>query len=216
VSSPEVDPSSGAAQAGLRGRVVGEHAVLVECPTGAEVAAAYARARAEVPDAVDVVPAARTVLVTGVADPAGLAERVRGWRLAATDVPAGDLVEVPVRYDGADLADVAAHWGVSPREAVRLHRDREYVVAFCGFAPGFAYCAGLPEPLAVPRLDSPRTRVPAGAVAVAGTWTGIYPSASPGGWRLLGTTEAVLWQVDRDPPALLAPGTRLRFVEVAG
>jgi KipI family sensor histidine kinase inhibitor len=200
----------------VRGRVVGEHAVLAECPTAADVAAVYARARADVPDAVDVVPAARTVLVDGVADPAALAARVVAWRLGAAEVPAGDLVEVPVRYDGADLADVAAHWGVSVREAVRLHRDHEYVVSFCGFAPGFAYCAGLPERLAVPRLDSPRTRVPAGSVAVAGRWTGIYPSASPGGWRLLGTTDAVLWQVDRDPPALLPPGTRVRFVEVDG
>jgi KipI family sensor histidine kinase inhibitor len=88
-------------------------------------------------------------------------------------------------------------------------------VSFCGFAPGFAYCAGLPDRLAVPRLGTPRTRVPAGSVAVAGTWTGVYPTVSPGGWRLLGTTDAELWQVDRDPPALLPPGTRVRFVEVS-
>jgi KipI family sensor histidine kinase inhibitor len=200
--------------AGVRARVVGEHAVLVECADEATVPAAYARARAEAPDAVDVVPAARTVLVDGVDDPVGLARRASTWRLAAGAPPEGGLVEVPVRYDGQDLDAVAAHWGVSVEEAVRLHRDREYVVSFCGFAPGFAYCAGLPERLAVPRLGTPRTRVPAGSVAVAGTWTGVYPTVSPGGWRLLGSTVAELWRVDRDPPALLPPGTRVRFVEV--
>jgi KipI family sensor histidine kinase inhibitor len=198
----------------LRAHVVGEHAVLLECAAEADVPAAYARARVEVPDAVDVVPAARTVLVDGVTDPAALAERAPGWRLGTGERASGELVEVPVRYDGADLADVAAHWGVPVEEAVRLHRDREYVVSFCGFAPGFAYCAGLPDRLAVPRLDSPRTRVPAGSVAVAGSWTGVYPTASPGGWRLLGTTDVALWVVDRDPPALLPPGTRVRFVQV--
>ena len=199
----------------VRARVVGERAVLLECADEAVVRSAYARARAEVPDAVDVVPAARTVLVDGVADPAELAQLVESWRLEAGERPAGALVEVPVRYDGQDLEGVAAHWGATVEEAVRLHRDREYVVSFCGFAPGFAYCAGLPDRLAVPRLGTPRTRVPAGSVAVAGTWTGVYPTVSPGGWRLLGTTDAELWQLDRDPPALLPPGTRVRFVEAS-
>jgi len=95
---------------------------------------------------------------------------------------------------------------------VTTHTGTELVVAFCGFAPGFPYCTGLPERLAVPRLDSPRTRVPAGAVGLAGPFTGIYPTASPGGWRLIGHTDLVLWDTDRDPPATLVPGTRVRFV----
>ena len=198
---------------GLRALVVGEHAVLVECAEESLVAATYAVVRARVPDAVDVVPAARTVLVDGVADPVALAAQVPGWSLPAAGSVGGALVEVPVRYDGPDLGDVAAHWGVPVAEAVRLHREQEYVVAFCGFAPGFAYCAGLPAELAVPRLASPRARVPAGSVAVAGTWTGVYPTASPGGWRLIGSTDADLWRLDRSPPALLPPGTRVRFVE---
>jgi KipI family sensor histidine kinase inhibitor len=97
-------------------------------------------------------------------------------------------------------------------EVVTTHTGTELVVAFCGFAPGFPYCTGLPERLAVPRLDAPRTRVPAGAVGLAGPFTGIYPTASPGGWRLIGHTDLVLWDTDRDPPATLVPGTRVRFV----
>jgi KipI family sensor histidine kinase inhibitor len=198
----------------LRALVVGESAVLVECDDEDVVAATYALARAELPEAVDVVPAARTVLIDGVRDPRAVADRVASWRPEAGPPRTGTLVEVPVHYDGADLDDVAAHWGVDAAGAVRLHTDREYVVSFCGFAPGFAYCTGLPAELSVPRLRSPRTRVPAGSVAVAGRWTGVYPTSSPGGWRLLGRTAADLWQVDRDPPALLPPGTRVRFVEV--
>ena len=99
----------------------------------------------------------------------------------------------------------------SPRTAAT-----ELTVAFVGFAPGFAYCTGLPPELAVPRLDRPRARVPAGAVGLAGEYTGVYPTASPGGWRLVGRTDARLWDTDRDEPALLTPGTRVRFVEVSG
>jgi KipI family sensor histidine kinase inhibitor len=96
-------------------------------------------------------------------------------------------------------------------EVVATHTSTEFVVAFCGFAPGFAYCSGLPENLSVPRLDSPRTKVPAGSVGLAGPYTGVYPTPSPGGWQLIGRTELVLWDVDRDPPATLAPGTGVRF-----
>ena len=98
------------------------------------------------------------------------------------------------------------------REAVSTHAALELEVAFCGFSPGFAYVSGLPPELAVPRLETPRPRVPAGAVGIAEAWTGIYPTASPGGWRLLGHTDVALWDVDRDPPALLSPGTRITIV----
>jgi KipI family sensor histidine kinase inhibitor len=115
-------------------------------------------------------------------------------------------------YDGADLADVAAHWGVSPAAAVALHSAIEYRVAFCGFAPGFAYLTGLPADRAVPRRATPRAAVPAGSVGLAGRYTGVYPSVSPGGWQLIGRTAERLWDTAREPAALLAPGTRVRFV----
>ena len=119
---------------------------------------------------------------------------------------------MPTTYDGDDLDDVARLWEMTRDEVVATHTGTELVVAFCGFAPGFPYCTGLPEHLSVPRLDSPRAQVPAGSVGLAGPFTGVYPSASPGGWRLIGRTDLSLWEPDRDPPATLAPGTRVRFV----
>lgn len=198
----------------MQARIVGEHAVLIECADAEEVAAVHAQARARMNEADDVVPAARTVLIDGVADPAALARDVASWPLQRVAADAGRLVELPVRYDGPDLPDVAELWGTSVEGAVARHTGREFVVAFCGFAPGFAYCRGLSPAEAVPRLDAPRTQVPAGSVAVADTWTGVYPTSSPGGWRLLGTTDARLWDLDTDPPALLTPGTRVVFRDV--
>ena len=197
---------------------VGPRALLVELDDEAAAGAtlelaAWARSRGA--GAAEVVPGARTVLFDGVADPARLADLLAGWQPTGT-APVGDLVEVPVVYDGDDLAFVAQTWGTDVDGVVERHTAVEYVAAFCGFAPGFAYLAGLPEELGVPRLHSPRTRVPAGAVALAGTWCGVYPTASPGGWRLIGRTEAALWDVHRDPPALLAPGTRVRFRDAGG
>jgi KipI family sensor histidine kinase inhibitor len=154
------------------------------------------------------------VLLDGVARPDVLAERLAGWSVAGSAPGDGPLVELPTVYDGADLADVAEHWGVSPAQAVRLHSGVEYRVAFCGFAPGFGYLTGLPAELALPRRATPRAAVPVGSVAVAGRYTGVYPSASPGGWQLLGRTGARLWDPAREPAALLAPGTRVRFVPV--
>ena len=128
------------------------------------------------------------------------------------------LVEIPVCYGGAfgpDLEDVARLHGVKPDEVARLHAAAEYVVCFLGFTPGFPYLDGLPESLATPRLDVPRTRVPAGSVGIGGCQTGVYPFASPGGWRLIGRTPLALFRPERDPPALLRPGDRVRFVPVA-
>jgi KipI family sensor histidine kinase inhibitor len=119
-------------------------------------------------------------------------------------------VEIPTVYDGEDLGLVAEHWSVSEDEVVARHLGTEFTVAFCGFVPGFGYLTGLPW--SVPRLPAPRPRVPAGSVALAGAYTGVYPSASPGGWLLIGRTSIRLFDVDADPPALLAPGTRVRFV----
>lgn len=124
----------------------------------------------------------------------------------------GSLLSVGVTYDGPDLQQVADLVGLSVDEVVSLHSSAEYTVAFIGFQPGFPYLIGLPHVLVVPRLETPRARVPAGSVAIAGEYTGIYPSATPGGWRLIGRTDTTLFDVARDRPALLSPGDRVRFV----
>ncbi|CAL9594049.1 5-oxoprolinase subunit PxpB [Streptomyces sp. enrichment culture] len=197
---------------------VGTDALLVEVSTGEEAQALHAellRRRADGTLTVrEIVPAARTVLLDGLADPARLAAELAGARPSPVAPPARRTVEVPVRYDGPDLAEVAAHWGVPPREAARIHAGCTFRVAFCGFAPGFGYLTGLPERYGTPRRATPRTAVPAGAVALAGPYTGVYPRTSPGGWQLIGTTDLVLWDPEREPAALLTPGTRVRFVPV--
>jgi KipI family sensor histidine kinase inhibitor len=191
----------------------GHAALLVEPDDPAAVLALAAAARTE-PGVIEVVPAARTFLVR--AEPPLLAGlRARMVALAATvtaaPAPVGELVVLEVRYDGPDLADTAAELHLTPDELVRRHSEPEYVVAFCGFAPGFAYLSGLDAGLHVARRPEPRTRVPAGSVAIAAEFTGVYPRASPGGWRLLGRTDAELWDLGRTPPALLVPGARVRF-----
>ncbi len=195
----------------MQQRLVGRRALLVEVAGANEARSLALWARAAGVEADEVVPAAATVLFDGVHDVGLLSERLTGWSSTESGAP-GELVELDVRYDGPDLAAVAAGWGMSPEAAVAAHAGVEYVADFCGFAPGFAYLSGLPESLSVARLDSPRARVPAGSVAVAGAWSGVYPAASPGGWRILGTTDAELWDPHRAQPALLEPGTRVRFV----
>ena len=192
-------------------RSVGPAAVLAEVGDAASALALARWARAHHVPAVEVVPAAESVLFDGVDDLAALAAQLAGWQ-PGEQPPPGPLVEVPVRYDGPDLEDVASRWGTDVAGVVARHGEIEYIAAFCGFAPGFAYLAGLPDALAVPRLPSPRPRVPAGAVGLAGSGGGVYPTASPGGWRLLGRTDADLWDQSRAEPALLPPGTRVRFV----
>jgi KipI family sensor histidine kinase inhibitor len=191
-------------------RRVGAHALLVEVPDATAALSLASWARAGAVEADEVVPGAQTVLFDGVRDPVALVRVLERWR-PGTGPAEGRLVEVPVVYDGADLEFVAEAWGVTPGEVVARHAALEFVAAFCGFAPGFSYLAGLPEALAVPRLDSPRARVPAGSVAVGGPWCGVYPTSSPGGWRILGRTDVVLWDPRRTEPALLPPGTRVRF-----
>ncbi|MBE1491235.1 KipI family sensor histidine kinase inhibitor [Plantactinospora soyae] len=198
---------------------VGLRALLVELPEPAHTHALVAeldrrRERGELPGVEDVVPGELTVLVDGLDDPAGLAAQLTAWRPTSVRPPDGPLVEVPVRYDGADLAEVARAWQVPEEEVGRIHSAPEYRVAFCGFAPGFGYLTGLPERYHLPRRAVPRTRVPAGSVALAGGYAGIYPRDSPGGWQLLGRTDLVLFDPDRDPVALLTPGTRVRFRDV--
>lgn len=198
---------------------VGGDALLVEVSSDDEAQRLHAellrrRAEGSLPVG-EIVPAARTVLLDGVLDPARLAAELISRELPPVPQRAGETVEIPVRYDGPDLADVAAHWGVRTREVARIHAGTGFRVAFCGFAPGFGYLTGLPERYDVPRRSTPRTAVPAGSVALAGPYTGVYPRSSPGGWQLIGTTDAVLWDHARVPAALLSPGTRVRFVPVA-
>jgi KipI family sensor histidine kinase inhibitor len=128
----------------------------------------------------------------------------------------GDVVELPVHYDGADLAELAGLLDLTPEELVGRHTAREWTVAFCGFAPGFGYLTQPGGGWEVPRRATPRTRVPPGSVALAGEFSGVYPRESPGGWQLIGHTDVAVFDVDRDPPALLRPGTQVRFVEVGG
>lgn len=206
----------------------GDRALLVELADVAEVVRWVDAVRAADLDAVgDVVSAARTVLVSA-RDGASIAQ-LRD-RLGEVDLdggrtayekdlgPVGDsdgaVVEIAVRYDGPDLADVARLTGLSEREVVDAHTGRPWRVAFGGFAPGFGYLVGGDPRLEVPRRGESRTSVPAGSVALADTFSGVYPRSSPGGWQLIGTTDAVMWDLDRDPPALLAPGATVRFVEV--
>jgi KipI family sensor histidine kinase inhibitor len=192
-------------------RPVGHHALLAEVGDAAAARSLAAWAREQEVEADEVVPAAATVLFDGVDDPGGLRDRLSAWEPSAADADLG-LVEIDVTYDGPDLGFVAEHWGIGEDEVAQAHAEVEYVAAFCGFAPGFSYLEGLPEERAVPRMDSPRSKVPAGSVALAGSWSAVYPTASPGGWRLIGRTDAVLWDAAREEPALLPPGTRVRFV----
>ncbi|SES26377.1 5-oxoprolinase subunit B family protein [Actinokineospora terrae] len=204
----------------MRLRRCGPDAVLVEVDSLSEVAAARA-ALTGLPGLVELVPAARTVLVSF--EPGSPGSRQVQAVLDQADLsaaPVGDSADVtlPVVYDGADLELVAETAGLSVDEAIALHSSADYTVAFCGFAPGFAYLTGLPELLQQPRLGNPRTRVPTGSVGVAGEFTGIYPRSSPGGWRLvarLADDAAALFDPTREPAALLSPGDRVRFEVVS-
>lgn len=162
---------------------------------------------------VDVVPAARTVLVS-VSEPAQL-DRVRGRVAATSRMPVAsrpaEQVTLDVVYDGPDLAEVADLTGLSPEEVVAAHTAATWRVAFGGFAPGFTYLSGGDPRLHVPRRSAPRPRVPAGSVALAGPYSAVYPRSSPGGWQLIGRTATALFDLDRDPPALLRAGMTVRF-----
>lgn len=196
----------------------GRRATLLEAADDAQTLALHrAVVAASLPGVVEAVPAARTVLVTFVdeASRAAAQERLRTLVPVDRDEVAGRLVEVPTRYDGPDLDDVARLTGLSRAEVVTAHTGAECAVGFVGFAPGFAYLRGVDERLHVPRRDEARTAVPPGAVALAGGLTAIYPRSSPGGWQLIGSTDLVLWDLDREEPALLRAGDRVRFVEVS-
>ena len=195
----------------------GDRALLVEvADAGAVAAVRGALERSPLPGQRELVPAARTVLVVLDRPPTEVDVAVLR-RLSPEPAPdggPGPFVELPVVFDGPDLAEVARLTGHAVPALVTALTGAELTVAFGGFAPGFGYLTGLPPELHVPRRSTPRTRVPAGSVGLAGPFAGAYPRASPGGWQLIGRTDAVLFDVDRDPPALLAPGARVRFRKV--
>jgi KipI family sensor histidine kinase inhibitor len=196
----------------------GSTSLLVELDGLEEVLALYAALVEEPPDGVvDIVPAGRTVLL--VTDPSvtslsDVEASVRSTTPRYDRRQAGELVEVPVTYDGDDLDEVGALLECDAAEVVRRHTGQEWTVAFCGFAPGFGYMTSTSGTWDVPRRSSPRTKVPAGSVALAGEFSGVYPRESPGGWQLVGRTDVAVFDLARDPPALLRPGTRVRFVDV--
>ena len=197
-------------------RPAGERGLLVEVDELETVHRLHAALRdLDPPGVVDLVPGYRTLLVVAAPDRAEaldeLAAALPELELPPAEAVAGEPVEIPVRYDGEDLPEVAGLTGLEVDEIVRRHTAPEYTVAFLGFSPGFPYLVGLDPALEVPRRDTPRTSIPAGSVGLAGRQTGIYPTASPGGWQLIGRTDVPLFDPGRDPPALLAPGGRLRF-----
>jgi len=196
----------------------GDQALLLECDSTDDVLAlTEALHRAELAGVLDVVPASRTVLVK-LDHPryqAPTRQQLAKLRVAAAaTTPATDVridVTIDVVYDGADLGDVAEYTGMESAAVVEAHTGTPWRVGFAGFAPGFAYLGGGDRRLTVPRRAEPRTRVPAGSVALAGEFSGVYPRESPGGWQLIGRTDAVLWDINRPRPALLTPGMWVRF-----
>lgn len=193
----------------MRVRPCGDKALLLDCDSLDEAQRWYAAFE----DSIDAVLGARTVLLRG--EPPRLRALVE--RTTPSDSAAGEdqpVLDIPTRYDGEDLADVSALTGLSTDEVIAAHTGSLWTVAFGGFAPGFAYLTGGDPRLVVPRRDSPRTAVPAGAVGLAGEFSGVYPRESPGGWQLIGHTSLAMWDLDRDRPALLHAGGRVRFVEV--
>ncbi len=195
----------------------GETGLLVEVSDLDEVLALYAELVEDPPEGVvDLVPAARTLMLRidpARTDVARVARAVGAVEPRPGNRPGAGHVEVPVTYDGEDLAEVGRLTGLGERGVVEAHTAQEWTVAFCGFAPGFGYLVSADDRLTVPRRSVPRTKVPARSVALAGEFTGVYPRESPGGWQLIGHTTVEPWDLDRDPPALLVPGSRVTFVE---
>lgn len=196
----------------------GREAVLAEVADLDAALALYAALReAGLPGVTDLVPAARTVLIRldpAVTSPAAVRDAVAALRPGGRGQAYAGTAEIPVVYDGPDLAEVAGHLGITPQEVVARHTGTPWTVAFAGFAPGFGYLTGGHPSFDVPRRSSPRTRIPAGSVGLAGRFSGVYPSDSPGGWQLIGSTTERMWDLARPEPALLLPGVRVIFKAV--
>jgi KipI family sensor histidine kinase inhibitor len=195
----------------------GDQALMLECSSTADVLAWTAALRAAaLPGVVDIVPASRTVLVklNGQRYQGVTRQRLRKLRVTADEPDAvgrRDEVVIDVVYDGPDLAEVADRTGLTTAQVINAHTTTGWRVGFSGFAPGFAYLIGGDPRLHVPRRSEPRTAVPSGSVALAGEFSAIYPRQSPGGWQIIGHTDAVLWDIDRSDPALLTQGMWVRF-----
>jgi len=184
---------------------------------------AHVLAQDPVPGLGEAVPTYRSLLVhydplqLGYGDVARLVKD-RLQEMEDVRLPQPRLVEVPTLYGGEfgpDIAFVARHNGISVEEVIRIHSGVDYPVYMLGFTPGFPYLGGVAAAIAAPRLQTPRPRVPAGSVGIAGQQTGIYPIESPGGWRIIGRTPLALFDPYRDPPALLAAGDRVRFLPIS-
>lgn len=203
----------------LRFLPVTHNALLVELADLDQTLALLASLQRHPPHGVEeLVPAARTILVEYHASATRaetLVQDIAARSLTQRAERSSTLVEIPVHYNGEDLAEVAQILGITADEVVQRHTGSEYTVAFTGFAPGFAYLSGGHPSLNVPRRSTPRTRLPAGSVGLAGTFSGVYPQASPGGWQIIGTTPVAMWDITRAQPALLQPGYRVRFVDIA-
>lgn len=199
---------------------VRDDALLIELDDLASTLALFDSLTSDpVPGTGEMIPGARTLLVfyrPSAVTPGEIVRAARSRDTTGRVAGEGTLIEIPVTYDGEDLEEVARLLGLSAAEVVRLHTGQDYSVGFTGFAPGFAYLSGGHPGLDVPRRSSPRTRIPTGSVALAGTFSGIYPRESPGGWQIIGTTEAQMWDLGRAQPALWLPGDRVRFVDVSG
>jgi KipI family sensor histidine kinase inhibitor len=194
----------------------GTTALLVELDDLDEVLGLYAALQHKMPDGVvDVVPAARTLLV--VTDPevtslSSVAHAIESTEPRQDRLDSSELLEIPVTYDGEDLNEAARILGCDAAELIRRHTAAQWTVAFCGFMPGFGYLVSKEWLAQIPRRSSPRKKVPSGSVALAGEFSGVYPRESPGGWQLIGHTDVAVFDLDREPAALLRPGTRVRFV----
>ena len=190
----------------------GSNAVLLECADLTDALSLQPLIKTQIGQITEIIPGARTLMLR-LTEPLSPADRKTLLTLPgqAQSVADQESVVIEVDYSGPDLEEVSSLTGLSVEEVVAAHTGQLWTVAFCGFAPGFGYLHGEDERLRVPRRSTPRTKVPPGAVGLADEWSGIYPRSGPGGWQLIGRTDAPLWDLDRDPPALLQPGMQIRF-----
>lgn len=199
----------------MRIKPAGGRSILVDLDDLSQVHALWRALRGKPPPRVEeIVAGASSVLVTmeRESDVAASVELIRSARLEETETLRPNLVEIPVMYGGPDLGDVCARTGLTADAVVARHSEADYSVAFLGFSPGFGYLVGADPTLRVPRLDTPRPAVPAGSVALASEFTGVYPQSTPGGWRVIGRTDLLMFDPTRSQPSLLGPGDSVRFV----
>ncbi|MGC8466538.1 MAG: 5-oxoprolinase subunit B family protein [Acidimicrobiales bacterium] len=164
---------------------------------------------------VDVIPAERSILVISTLPAHDIIDIIEAWDPSVEQGAPARIIDIPTRYNGPDLEEVARQWNVDIQAVIDIHVATTFTCSFCGFLPGFAYLTGLPQHYAVRRKATPRTALSAGSVGLAGAYCGIYPRSSPGGWQILGQTEFEPWRIDRDPPGQIMPGDKVRFSEIS-